>query len=362
MFGERDGIAIVGGAHLRVNYLLEDTTLFGGVKIALHQANLLADRGHEVAVVSKGPSPDWFPLRTRFVRVDRFAASTMPAADVNVATFWTTIRPAAELPGQAVHYCQGFEGEYLHNRHEHPEILRAYATPIPGMALAPHLGELVKRRFGRPVRLVPPALDSEWRAPWRWWPHRVPRILVVHPFENQWKGVATALAAVAEMRRRGQPCVLVRLSQWPLTDAEREMLVPDEYHHHATPAEVARLTRGCDLHLAPSWEQEGFGLPVIEAMAAGVPVVASDISAFRYATGGAAPLVPFSDATAFADEACRVLAEPRAWRKLRRQGRAATRRFTEEATAAAAEAALTWVADGSWRRELEEAQASMPST
>jgi len=337
---------------VRINYLLQDTTLFGGVKIALHQARLLHRRGHQVCVVSPGGPPEWFDPEVPLERVESLSPGSLPPADVHVATFWTTIAVAAGASdGQGVHYCQGFEASYTHNRQEHPAILDAYRTPIPGLALSPHLGELLRTRFGRPARVVPPALEPWWRPRFRFGPRRPARVAVVHPFENDWKGVATALEAVKSMRESGSSIRLLRLSQWPLGDAEKAVLPPDEYHCHLRPEQVPRLLSACDLLLAPSWEQEGFGLPVLEAMACGVPVVASDISAFRGYAAGAAALVDPHDPEAFARTALEVLGDRRRWRQMRRAGLTAAARFTEDAAARAAEDAMEWAASGRWRTD-----------
>jgi glycosyltransferase involved in cell wall biosynthesis len=337
---------------LSVVYLLEDTTLFGGVKIVLHQAELMARRGHRVTVVSKGQRPGWFPLRARFQQVPAFEPDRLPKGDVTVATFWTTIKAAASVPcGAAVHYCQGFEAMYTHNTQDHGAILEAYGTPIPCLALSPHLAALVEERFGRATKMVPPALEGYWRPKWRRRPRRTPRILIVHPFEIDWKGVATGIKAVQILRAQGVVCRLVRLSQWPLSDAERAILEPDEFHHHLEPPRVARLLRGADLMLAPSWEDEGFGLPVLEAMACGLPVVASDISAFRAFAGTAAVLVPFDRPDAFADAARAILGDAARWRDIRCRGLEAAKAFSEERVARIAEDALYWVAEGRWRLE-----------
>ena len=334
-----------------MTYLLEDAPLFGGVKVVLEQANLLARRGHEVAVVSRGPQPDWLELEAGFATVPDLAPERLPAADVTVATYWTTIEAARRAPGEAAHYCQGFEASYTHNRADHPAILAAYAAPLPALVVAPHLAALLAERFGRPALVVAQPLDPAFRPALRLRPRARPRVLVVGPFEIDWKGVATALAAVELLRRGGLGCELVRLSQWPLGAAERRLLAPDEFHCHLRPAEVPALVRSCDLLLAPSWEQEGFGLPALEAMACGVPVVASDVPCYREFAAEAALLVPPYDPEAFAAAARQVLTSPRRWRRLRRAGRGVARRFAPERSADDAERALAWVASGAWRRQ-----------
>ena len=106
-----------------------------------------------------------------------------------------------------------------------------------------------------------------------------------------------------------------------------------------------------DLLLAPSWEQEGFGLPVLEAMACGVPVVASEIAAFRGLRARGGGRVPPREPLAFARAAAAVLGSRERWRRMRRAGLQVARAFSEEAAAAAGEGALRWVASGAWRDE-----------
>ncbi|MDQ3085314.1 MAG: glycosyltransferase family 4 protein, partial [Actinomycetota bacterium] len=65
-------------------------------------------------------------------------------------------------------------------------------------------------------------------------------------------------------------------------------------------AELARLYRGARCVLYPSL-YEGFGLPVLEAMASGTPVVTSRGTAMEEIAGGAAVLVDPNDVTAIAE-------------------------------------------------------------
>jgi glycosyltransferase involved in cell wall biosynthesis len=73
---------------------------------------------------------------------------------------------------------------------------------------------------------------------------------------------------------------------------------------------------------------EGFGMPVLEAMAAGLAVVASDAEAVREVAGGAAVIVPARSPQAWARALDRVLADPRLAQDLRRRARAVAQEHT----------------------------------
>ncbi|MEM6793612.1 MAG: hypothetical protein AAF725_06490, partial [Acidobacteriota bacterium] len=235
---------------LEIVYLLEAAPLFGGVKVVLHQANLLADRGHAVTIACPSKPPDWYPLRARWLRTVGLEPGEIPRADLLIATFWTTLpRALAADKGRVVHFCQGFEGDLDHNRAEHPAILEAYSRPVPALTVSPHLAEMIQRRFGRPALAVPQLLGPAWRPAFRLRPRRPARILATGPWEIYLKGVPVAADAVLELRRRGLDCTYVRLSQWPLCEEERAHLVPDEFHHRVPPDAVPELVRSCDLLL-----------------------------------------------------------------------------------------------------------------
>ncbi|WP_394251987.1 glycosyltransferase family 4 protein [Arthrobacter pityocampae] len=99
-----------------------------------------------------------------------------------------------------------------------------------------------------------------------------------------------------------------------VTDAEYEDLLADS-------TALVTLSRA-----------EGYGLPLVEAMAAGTPVIASDIPIFREVGGAAALFVDPDDPGALAD-AVRSLDEPGRWTEASRAGseRAAKYSWAESA-------------------------------
>jgi glycosyltransferase involved in cell wall biosynthesis len=97
-------------------------------------------------------------------------------------------------------------------------------------------------------------------------------------------------------------------------------------------ADLAALYAGCAAFAYPSL-YEGFGLPVLEAMAAGAPVVTSSVSSLPEVAGDAALLADPYDTGAIAAALTRVLTEPALAADLRERGRARAAGFSWERTA-----------------------------
>jgi glycosyltransferase involved in cell wall biosynthesis len=333
---------------MRVTYVLPFPELNGGNKVVALHAALLARRGHQVTVLGEGDRPAWFPLQVRYL--DSRSSSGPPSQDLVVATYWTTIAAAERLRcGPTAHFCQGFEGDLPHMAVQLAAIEQAYSMPLPLLTVTEALGERLQGRFARPFRVTPPTLDRRFSPRLRLGPGRRPWVVVPGIFESAVKDVPTALRALHRLRQEGIAVRVLRLSILPLSNAERDLFVPDSYLYGISPEEVARHFRRADLLILPSLPGEGFGLPLLEAMAAGVPAVASRLPSTEWMAAGAAELVPPGDFVAFADAAGRLLRDGSHWRAARRRGLVAAERFSDECVAPLLESALVWASDGAGR-------------
>ncbi len=133
-------------------------------------------------------------------------------------------------------------------------------------------------------------------------------------FDEPRKGMAVLLDAVRSLADARPDLRLVvvgrgdadalRRAAGPVAD-RLEVLGPVD-----DPTKAAAL-RSVDVFCAPNLRGESFGMVLIEAMAAGTPVVASDLDAFRAVLGpGAGVVVPTGDAGALAVELAALLDDP----------------------------------------------------
>ena len=94
-------------------------------------------------------------------------------------------------------------------------------------------------------------------------------------------------------------------------------------------AAKASAMRSADVYCAPNTGGESFGIVLVEAMAAGTPVVASDLHAFRrvLCDGEAGRLVPVEDGAALAEGLIAVLGNDPLAKRYAAAGKAAVRRY-----------------------------------
>jgi glycosyltransferase involved in cell wall biosynthesis len=107
---------------------------------------------------------------------------------------------------------------------------------------------------------------------------------------------------------------------------------------HVPDALLPGLYAGAEAFALPS-HYEGFGLPVLEAMAAGTPVVAADVAALPETCGGAARLTP-PDGDALRDALQALLADDAERARLRAAGLDRAAAFSWNATARAVDRVL----------------------
>lgn len=223
----------------------------------------------------------------------------MEKVTARVAVSATARRVQVEhLGGDATEIPNGVDVE----RFAHGPDLDELVPGLPGRPPARRIGFL--GRFDEPRKGMAVLLDALRRLT----PHRPElRLLVVG------RGDGDALRRAAGPELAGRIDLLGALDE---------------------PAKAAAL-RALDLFCAPHRGGESFGMVLTEAMAAGAPVLASDIESFRAVLGErpAGRLVPPGDGAALAAAAAALLDDPAARARLSAAGRSRAARFDWPAVA-----------------------------
>lgn len=145
-----------------------------------------------------------------------------------------------------------------------------------------------------------------------------------------------AFGALPEAVRSGHLLALVGPNGWDLDETLRAAAAsPDVVMlGHVTDERLRALYAGAACFAYPSL-YEGFGLPVLEAMSVGAPVLTSSSSSLPEVAGGAAVLVDPRNTRSIRDGLQAILEDPRRATALRDAGRERARSFSWSRTAAA---------------------------
>jgi len=98
-------------------------------------------------------------------------------------------------------------------------------------------------------------------------------ILLVGSYNIIWKGIREGLEALKIVKFLKHNIRIIRVSQTPLTNEEKEIGIIDEYYYNIKPEKMADLYNYSDIFISPSYPNEDFGLPALEAMACGIPCI-----------------------------------------------------------------------------------------
>lgn len=346
-------------APARVAFTAIRSELMGGGTINLFRlANWLVDMGVEVGIYSDSPLPSWIRVNARFHAIHdpalRYAAIEEPVVVVYSSLELQSVLRHLQWRGKRVyHLCQG--AEEFHYWTEPPPPLEVpngcfdllNTVPVGRLVVSPHLRRYFAEQYGQRTLSVMNGVDTAvFHPPAR--PRRFSKDEVTvlcngnpgHPL----KCIGTVKEALALLARRHPRWRLRLINVCGLALGLPQRLLEDgfatEMRFGLTPPEVRDALHSADVYVNASW-YEGFGLPSLEAMACGTPVIQADNHGLDgvVENGRDCLLVPPAEPAALAAALEKLLLDPALRARLAAAGRETARRHDlsrqREETAAA---------------------------
>lgn len=215
------------------------------------------------------------------------------------------------------------------SEHTRLDLTRLLRIPESRLTLIPH---------GISTRFRPAVIDSsfntlkeKYRLPGKY-------ILFVSTLEPR-KGLDVLVKSFFQLRSSfpGIKLVIAGKPGWYmkrlLSGAEAHRMEKDiVFTGHVEDKDLPALYSAAELFVFPS-RYEGFGFPVLEAMACGTPVVCTNSASLPEVTGDAACLVPAEDSETLTQAMGEVLADTRLRQKMKNRGLEQAAQFTWEEAA-----------------------------
>ncbi|HJU73873.1 MAG TPA: glycosyltransferase family 4 protein [Gemmatimonadaceae bacterium] len=336
----------------------------GGVQAHIRQlTKRLRGRGHDVLILAPGEHPGYDPPGVKIVgrpfhirangavaricfsrsskrvvreALDEFAPDLVHAHDplVTSTSRWATMYTNAPVVATFHSY---FAPESLAGRCYTalaPFGFSVWRRLDQRIAVSEAARESVAYRMGEdPIHIVPNGTDVHVFE--RAVPAKLPKgrtMLFVGRLEPR-KGFPIAVRAFARLAQQYDDVQLIVVGEGVEREAVEMLSRKLRSRVHLLGRVSDRLLPGyyaaADVFIAPALGSESFGIVLVEAMAAGVPIVASDIAGYREVVRHRreALLVPSGDPAALADAVGQLFEHPAEARALREAGQIRAKRY-----------------------------------
>ncbi|GAC1318848.1 MAG: glycosyltransferase family 4 protein [Chloroflexota bacterium] len=225
-----------------------------------------------------------------------------------------------------------YRGSYYGYFYGRPVLRRVFSKLDGRIAVSRVAKRFVRQYFMAPYKVIPNGVeverfDRERVEPLPQFMDGRPNILFVGRPEKR-KGVGYLLRAYPHIKSAFPESrfIIVGAGDWDDSPYRRYINRHDMRDiviaGRVSEQELPRYHRSAHVFCAPAVSGESFGIVLLEAMAAGLPVVASNIEGYsQVVTGGSEGLlVPPRDEHAFADAVCSILQDPALARQMGDRG------------------------------------------
>lgn len=299
---------IIGKDKLKVTFVCPPENLSGGNRVVAIYADQLTRRGCEVVVVTAKPTslslrerlrslvgrraslPRHLEKERSYYRNASFKVhrinhagpindADLPDADVLIATWWETaewVWAASGSKGVKLHFMQDYETWGAGDGNV-ARVDASVALPIPKIVIAQWVADLLEKRWAQtPIALVPNSVETDlFFAPPRG-KQSIPTVGFAYRTMRN-KGCDIIVSAI-ERARKLQPNL--RVMAFGLERPVSSIPLPrcTQYYFRIEDEKLRNVYAACDAWLFGT-RVEGFGLPLLEAMACRTPVIGTPAGA-----------------------------------------------------------------------------------